>query len=163
MDSFLLGGTKVPSAKFEKVGDEYTLTITEEPELKQQTDYDDGTPLVWADGSPRLQLVVTGQIDESQRDGGDDDGMRRYYLKGESQKAAGQALRDAGVKTLAINGKLWMKFTGEEKNGKKVKKLYKAAYKAPEQSATSDFLGTGGSETSMRAPAGKADDSAPPF
>lgn len=145
MSSFLLGGS-VPAAKFESIGTEHTLTITDEPELRQQTDYDSGEPLTWSDGKPRMQLVITGTVDESERTGSDDDLLRRLYVKGELQKAVGQALRDAGAKTIETGGKLWVKYTGDGQAEKKKNppKLYKAAYKAPEKKAAAQasFLGS---------------------
>lgn len=157
--SFLLGGEKVPAAKFKEIGDEHTLTITDK-EMRQQTDYDTGEPLTFPNGDPRMQLQLTGTVEESEREGAEDDLRRRFYLKGESQKAAGEAVRAAGAKDLEIGGKLWMKYTADEKiaGSKKVKKLYKAAYKKPEGgTASAAFLGTG------TGPASSPDSNDPPF
>ena len=49
----------VGSAKFDAHGDCVNGTITETPELRQQTDFDTGAPLFWDDGKPKMQLVVT--------------------------------------------------------------------------------------------------------
>src|SRR4051794_6202440 len=88
-DQFLMGGG-VASAKFERIGDFVVGTVAEEPEVRQQTDLTTGTLKVWDDGRPMLQLVVTLQTE--QRDGADDDGLRRVYVKG---KSLTDAVRDA--------------------------------------------------------------------
>lgn len=147
MSGFLLGG-KVPALKFATVGTEHTITVTDEPELRQQTDFDSGEPLFWDDArtQPRMQLVITGEVDESAREGGDDDGLRRLYVKGELQKAMGQALRESGAKTIEPGGKVWVRYTGDgtASGRKNPPKLYKAAYKAPEAkaAAAASFLGS---------------------
>lgn len=146
MEGFLLGGTKTPGLKYDPdAKTEHTLTITEEPELRQQTNFEDGSPEFWPNGDPRMQLVVTGTVDESERIDSDDDLQRREYIKGEKQKAVGAALREAGAKTLEPGGKLWIKCLGREKisGTNKTKNLFKAAYKKPDpaQSAQASFLG----------------------
>lgn len=160
MEGFLLGGTKIPSLKYDSdAKTEHTLTITDEPELRQQTDFDSGEPLTFSNGDPRMQLVVTGTVDESERIDPEDELLRREYIKGEKQKAVGAALREAGAKTLEVGGKLWIKCLGEEKiaGTRKSKKLYKAAYKKPDKAAAAQasqasFLGNA-----------DGDGSAPPF
>lgn len=153
MSSFLLGG-KIESLKYPTVGTEHTLTITDEPYLDQQKDFDTGDPLFWDDRTdlppekrePRMQLVLTGTVDESERLNAEDDLMRREYLKGEKQKAVGQAMRDAGAKAIEIGGKVWIKYTGDgtATGRKNPPKLYKSAYKAPEAKAAAQasFLGS---------------------
>lgn len=153
MEGFLLGGTKIPSLKYDPdAKTEHTLTVTDEPELRQQTDFDSGELLFWPNGDPKMQMVVTGRVDESERDGVDDDLLRREYLKGDKQKAAGQALRDAGATTIEPGGKLWIKCTGREAipGTKKSKNLYKAAYKAPDAkvAAQASFLGSSDGDSS---------------
>jgi hypothetical protein len=147
MEGFLLGG-KIAALKFPSVGTEHTLTVTDEPELRQQTDFDSGAPLFWDDKEtqPRMQLVITGEVDQAAREGVDDDGLRRLYVKGELQKAMGQALREAGAKSIEVGGKVWVKYTGDgtATGRKNPPKLYKAAYKAPEAKAAAQasFLGS---------------------
>jgi hypothetical protein len=156
MSSFLLGGSGAPSLKFTTPGDAHTLSLTEEPTLTQQTEFGTGELKYWKDGSPRMQLVCTGSVDESERDGADDDLTRRLYLRGESQKAVGAAVREAGVKTLEVGGVIWIKYTGDGQKGTGgfAPKLYTAKYKKPEpgQSAQASFLGDA-----------KADGDSPPF
>lgn len=155
VSSFLLGGSAAPALKFPTVGTEHTLTIIEPPELRDQTDFQTGELLTWKDGTPRKQLVVTGTVDESQREGSDDTLERRLYIKGQMQKAVGEAVREAGERDLKVGGKLWVKYTGDgqAERGKNPPKQYAAKYKAPEGSSAA-FLGAGG---------GAADSSAPPF
>ena len=57
LDDFLFGGGG-KAAKFEAVGDTVEGTIVE-AKVTQQTDMESNEPLTWADGSPRMQLVVS--------------------------------------------------------------------------------------------------------
>lgn len=172
--SFLLGGSSYPSLKFDAAAKtEHTLTITEHPEMRQQTEYVPGGgigELLWWDKAqtqPKMQMVVTGTVDESERTSPDDDLTRRLYIKGQMQKAVGEAVREAGASDIKKGAKLWIKCTGTErqKSGYDAK-VYTARYKAPEGGATADFLaGTArnpGGNTVVDSTA-KADDSAPPF
>lgn len=128
-DSFFGGGSK--SAKFETVGETVGGAITHIGEPRQQTDFRDGTPLTWRDGSPRMQLPVTVQT--QLRDAADptDDGKRTFYIKGEMKKAIEAALRAAGA-GMAQGGVLTVAFTGTEPtDGGFPKKLYAATYQPP--------------------------------
>lgn len=64
INDFLLGGGG-KAAKFENLGDFVEGEITS-VELTQQTDMEHGTPLTWADGSPRKQLVIAMKTDQSE-------------------------------------------------------------------------------------------------
>ncbi len=128
-DSFFGGGSK--SAKFETVGETVGGAITHIGEPRQQTDFRDGTPLTWRDGSPRMLLPVTVQT--QLRDAADptDDGKRTFYIKGEMKKAIEAALRAAGA-GMAQGGVLTVAFTGTEPtDGGFPKKLYAATYQPP--------------------------------
>jgi len=132
-DSFFGGGSK--SAKFETVGETVGGAITHIGEPRQQTDFRDGTPLTWRDGSPRMQLPVTVQT--QLRDAADptDDGKRTFYIKGEMKKAIEAALRAAGA-GMAVGGVLTITFSGQQPTeGGFPKKLYTAAYQPPSPTA----------------------------
>jgi hypothetical protein len=151
MDSndFLMGGGG-GSVKFDAIGDTVTGTIVS-IEVRQQTSLEDGKPLVWDNGDPKMQLVVTLATDL--RDDGDDDGHRNLYVKGSKQPGS-QSLHDAvraavqaaHVKGLAPGGTLTVSYVGEEPSktrGFNARKLYEASYVAPDvAAATGDFLGT---------------------
>lgn len=146
---FLLGGGGA-SAKFETIGDSITGIITGQ-EVRQQTDIATGDPLVWANGDPRMQLIVTLQT--TLRDDDDDDGLRNLYVKG-SKKAGSKSLHDAvasavrqaGAKGLEDGATLTVTYVGDEPSqtrGFNPRKLYTATYKAPDKAATSGaYLGT---------------------
>lgn len=151
MDSndFLLGGGGT-SAKFEGIGETITGTI-ESTEVKQQTDINSGAPLVWDDGTPRMQLVV--RLKTELRDDADDDGVRALYVKGSKKPgsqsmhdAVASAVRTAGAKGLEVGGTLAVTLAGEEppkSRGMSPRKLYAATYTAPDKAAaTGDYLGT---------------------
>lgn len=146
---FLMGASS-GSARFDNIGDTITGKVVT-TEVRQQTDISDGKPLVWDDGSARMQLVVTIQTD--QRDDADDDGRRALYVKG-SKTAGSRSLHDAvrsavqaaRAKGLEPGGTLTVTFVGEEPSktrGFNPRKLWQATYVAPDHAAaTGDFLGT---------------------
>lgn len=159
---FLMGGGGA-SAKFENIGDTVTGTIVSTA-VRQQTDMATGAPLVWDNGDPRMQLVVSLQTDI--RDDTDDDGVRAIYVKG--SKAPGSkslhdavraAVQDAHAKGLEPGGTLTVSYIGTEPaktRGFNDRKLWAARYTAPDHAATTGgYLGTGqvgGQPTAPAAP-----------
>ena len=155
MNSFnisdLDGGSKswVP----ENIGDKVQGKVVDIKRV-QQTSFDDGTPLEWPDGSPRMQTVV--EIQTSETTSGDDDGVRTLWLKGgknyevaegegkSGELALAQAAKDAGASTIETHGELTFVFSGKSKpttRGYQPAKLYTARYKAPVASvSTSDLF-----------------------
>ena len=150
INDFLLGGGG-KAAKFENLGDFVEGEITS-VELTQQTDMEHGTPLTWADGSPRKQLVIALKTDQSE--GENDDGVRKIYAKGGNYEAAtgsGKSMKDAiadgmkksGAGSIEPGGWLKVAYTGEGKKtnrGYSAPKLYKAAYKAPVNAVAAEDL-----------------------
>jgi len=131
-NSWLMAGG-VASAKFDTHGDSLTGTISD-TELRQQTDFDTGTPLVWDDGRPRMQLVVTLATDQRDASNAEDDGTRRLYVKSKLQQAVSAAVRKAGAAGLEIGGKLTITYVGDDepkRKGMQGAKLYTAEYASP--------------------------------
>lgn len=64
-DEFLLGGSSGKSAfgKDDPIGTTITGTILD-IQVRQQTKLEDGTPMTWDNGDPRMQLVVTLQTEQ---------------------------------------------------------------------------------------------------
>jgi len=123
-------GSGVPSAKFDTIGKTVAGRITEQPEVRQQTDFDTGGPKTWDNGDPMMQLVVTLATDERDPDIEDDDGTRRLYVKGNMQQAVAAAVRGARSK-LEIGGRLSVTYTGDDepkKRGMSGAKRYTASY-----------------------------------
>lgn len=99
---FLSGG--LVAAKWPTVGFVFE-GVVKASKLVQQTDFDDGTPLTWKDGSPRMQLVVDVQSEATGMTWAkvqniptpvpNDTGMRAMYVRGNLQRAISQALRNA--------------------------------------------------------------------
>lgn len=153
-DAFLTGGGIASAfAKDDPVGTTVTGTICEpRPEIKQQTDISSGAPLTWDNGDPRMQLVVTVQVDGLPITD-EDDGRRRVYVKG-SKSAGSKSLHDAvatavravGARGLEIGGRLTVQYIGDEPSktrGFNDRKLWAASYQAPPATAASEgFLGT---------------------
>lgn len=132
-DQLMSGGAA--SAKFEKIGAKVSGVIARKPELRQQRDIKNGTPLTWDDGSPRQQIVVILKTDE--RAGEDDNGERSLWIKIPSamQKSIQEAVKKAGATGLQAGGKLAVKYVkdGEKKKaGFNAPKLYAALYEAPD-------------------------------
>ena len=148
-DFLFSGGSR--AAKFDNIGDTVEGRITDAT-VSQQTDMETNQPLTWADGSPRMQLVVTLQTD-SHVDG-DDDGTRRVFAKGgkyEVAEGSGTSLKDAiadavkkaGARSLDAGGTLKVGFTGLGKKtnrGFSAPKLYRATYTAPVASVGAEEL-----------------------
>jgi hypothetical protein len=136
-NDFLMG-SGIRSAKFEKAGDTMTGFIVRQPELRDQTDINTGEVKVWADGRPRKQMRVVLEIPIAERDPDDPDdtGERALYVRGNMQKAVADAVRAAGLKGLAIGGKLQITYTGDgesKQRGMNPPKLFTARYRGPEQ------------------------------
>ena len=92
ISKFLTGG-RTPAAKFPTLGASVGGPITEEPQERQQTDYETREPLTWSDGSPRMQWVITVQTDRC--DDEDDDGRRRIFAKGQLLNEIRRAVKKA--------------------------------------------------------------------
>lgn len=148
-NDFLMGGGGA-SAKFDQIGDTITGRITA-TEVRQQTSLEDGKPLTWDNGDPRMQLVVTLATDL--HDDADDDGARNLYVKGSKtpgskslHDAVRAAVQNAKAKGLEVGGTLTVSYVGDEPSktrGFNPRKLYQATYAAPDKAAeTGGFLGT---------------------
>jgi hypothetical protein len=135
------GGT--PAAKFDSVGTTVSGSITEPPQIRQQTDFTTGKPLFWEDGNPRYQLVVnidTGNIDPAVDN---DDGIRSIYIRGNLQRAVREAVRLTGADGLEVGGHITVTYTGDgvaTTRGMSPPKNYSAVYKAPAQNAAQQFI-----------------------
>lgn len=145
----LAGGSKSWTPE---VGDKVAGVITNVKRV-QQTDFKDGTPLSWSDGSPRMQTVVELQTDERTSD--EDDGVRSIWLKGgknfepaEGSGASGEvalaeAAKAAGATTIEEGAKLQVVCTGLAKatqRGYQPAKLYTMKYEAPKASVAASDL-----------------------
>jgi hypothetical protein len=154
----LLMGGGVPAAKFEQPGTGVTGRILREPEARKQTDLTTGEILRWANGDPRMQIVV--HLATDQRDPGDpsDDGTRAIYIKGNMLNAVRAAIRAAGAPGLAVGGTLTVTYTSDgepSKKGFNPPKLYSATYAPPRAAAANDVLmGNGNGSPAPAAPAG---------
>jgi hypothetical protein len=131
---FLMGGG-VKSAKFEKIGDRVTGYIVQEPEVRQQWDIQTKEPLTWRDGSPRNELrVIVALTPEEQTDDPEDDQVRAVYIKGQLVRAVRDAVKKAGAKELAVNGKLRITYVANgqpPQQGFNPPKVYEALYRPP--------------------------------
>jgi len=150
LNGFLFGGGG-KAAKFEQVGDTVEGIITH-AEVSQQTSMETNEPLTWADGSPRMQLVITLQTDERTDD--NDDGLRRIFAKGgryEPQEGTGTSMKDAvadavkksGARSIDEGGWLKVGYSGVGKKtnrGYSAPKLFRAQYKAPTASIAAKDL-----------------------
>lgn len=79
--------------KFDTVGEAVTGTVVSITE-RQVTDYTTKLPATWADGNPKMELVIVLQTTE--REDADDDGKRTMRVKGWGGPRA--ALHEACVK-----------------------------------------------------------------
>jgi len=128
VNDFLTAGG-APAVKFPNIG--YTIKgIVLSSEVRQQTKLEDGTPLVWDDGRPRMQLVVT--IDTGDTDG-EDTTERRLFAKGHMLTAIKQAVKESGGQFLN-GGELTVRYTGDGEQkvrGYNLPRLFRAKYTPP--------------------------------
>jgi hypothetical protein len=144
---FLTGGS--PAAKFSTPGTTVTGVISAEPTLQQQRDFNNSTPLTWADGSPRMQLVVELKTAE---------GNQRLFIKGQLKNAVAAAVRNAGATGLDIGGSLSVTYTGNAAPaaaGLSPAKQYTAVYQPP-TAASAEFLAAPAPAPAIPAPVAPA-------
>lgn len=118
-------------------------------EVRQARDID-GTPKTFDDGTAKKDVVITIQTDLRDPEIEDDDGTRRIIAGYEIQKAIGQAMRDAGVQTLAEGGLLAVQHTHNEpatKNGRSDTKKFRAQFQPPAPGEAANDLLNSASET----------------
>lgn len=137
-DDFLTGGSGVKSASFPQHGASVTGTITEPPQVKQQTDLQ-GKPKTWDNSDPMMHLVVTLQTQEKTDQ--EDDGRRRVYVKGSKDPASqsltaavSAAVQAAGAKGLEVGGTLTVTYVADgvaRAVGFNAPKKYTAKYSRP--------------------------------
>ena len=139
------------AASFDEVGDKVSGTIVL-VERRQQTSFENNTPLTWDDGSPRMLTYI--ELETEIRDDDDDDGIRAIYAKGgnfEAAEGAGlsaeralvEAAKKAGAKSLDEGGKLDVVFSGRGKattRGYQPPKLFTMRYSAPKASVSVEHL-----------------------
>lgn len=134
-NSFLMGGG-VKSASFpdQKYGTTVGGEIIREPELRQQTDFDDGKPKFYDNGDPMMQIIVHVQTTMRDPANPEDDGVRAFYIKAQMLQAVRTAVRAAGGAGLAQGGHLTIRYERDEPNSRgrgKDKKIYSAVYRVP--------------------------------
>lgn len=139
----LLMGGGLAAAKFPTVGTTITGRIVRKPEARQQTDIETGEPLTFANGDPRMQIVVNLATAERDPDKPEDDGERALYIKGNMLNAIRDAVRKTGAAGLEVGGTLTVTYTGdgEKKNRAfNAPKLYTATYVPPAAAAANEML-----------------------
>jgi hypothetical protein len=127
--SQFLTGSGALTAKFATHGTTVSGTIASEPQVSQQTAFGTNEPLVWSDGSPRLQLIVELETPE---------GLQKLYVKSGLKNAVSDAVRAAGQKGLQVGGTLTVTYTGDAapaRAGIAGAKIYAASYSAPAPTA----------------------------
>jgi hypothetical protein len=155
------------AAKLKEPGDQITLHITQPIKVQQQRDYDDDDKLLWWDAEqtrPKMETLITGQVDDYDENDDEDTGKRTLYVsKWLMEKAIKGALRKSksGHNMPMPGADLTVKCTGTEptKGASKKKKadtlLWEAEYTPNAHSA--------GTDTSSAAPADDEEDEEPPF
>lgn len=139
----LLMGGGLAAAKFPTIGTSITGRIVRKPEVRQQTHIETGEPLTFANGDPRMQIIVSLATEEREADNPDDDGERALYIKGNMLGAIRDAVRKASAKGLEVGGVLTVAYIadGEKKNKAfNAPKLYNATYVPPTAQAANDML-----------------------
>lgn len=132
-NAFLMGAGG-RSATFKSVKDAVDGWIVDFA-MRQQTAFGSGTAKFYDDGNPMMQLVITLQTKIA--DDEDDDMIRRVYAKGQILQAIRKAVADAGARGLAVDGRLYIRYTGDGKAEKNMNppKQYIAKYQPPVQAS----------------------------
>lgn len=143
-NSLLMGGG-IKSAEFpeKQYGTTVGGLIVRAPEVRQQTDFDDGSPKFFPNGDPMMQIVVHVQTDLRDPANPLDDGVRAFYLKSQMMQVVRDAVKLAGAKGLDIGGHLAITYLRDEPNSRgrgKPKKVYSAVYRMPAAQAANDVL-----------------------
>ena len=139
------------AASFDEIGDKVSGVI-KLVERRQQTSFENNTPLTWDDGSPRMLTYI--ELETDLRDNDDDDGVRAIYAKGgtfeaaegsglSAEQALVEAVKKAGAKSIDEGGKLAVAFTGRAKptiRGYQPAKLFTMQYQPPVASVAVDDL-----------------------
>ena len=143
-NDFLMG-SGTPTAKFPTIGSSVSGVIVDEPEVRQQTDFDDGSLLFWDDGNPRMQLVIRLQTDLRDPEVENDDGVRALYVKGQNVKTLREAIKSAGRDGVEPGGWLAAQYThdGQASGKKNPPHLHAYTYKGPTAQAANAFLNAG--------------------
>lgn len=142
----LAGGGKSWGGEGYGVGDKLDGEVVDSGRV-QQTDFQSNEPLFWPNGDPRMMSKVTVKTTLSESD--EDDGVRTVYLKGgnfearegsgfSGEKALAEAMKAAGVKTLAAGSRIQIHITGLSKvttRGFQPAKLWKIKVSPPAPSA----------------------------
>lgn len=154
-DDVLLGNDSSPVVKF-PVDSPGTVAkgIVRNKQVRQARDIN-GTPKTFDDGSPMNDVVITIQTDDRDPSIEDDDGTRRLIAGYEMQRAIGQAMRDAGVKSLDEGGMLAVQHTHNEpptKNGFSPRKKFRAQFQPPAAGGAANDLLAGAAGSSATAP-----------
>lgn len=145
----LLFGGSAPSIKWELPGTEYRITVTDKA-VRQRRTVDTNELQWWDDGSPKMQILLTGPAEIKngkgwvpckdpalEVDGATDDGVRTLYITGRAKANPGstmealtKAMRSAGSKTVEIGCVITMKHESGVGTPKKPR-TYSATYTAP--------------------------------
>lgn len=141
-----MGGGGAPGFKFTTIGDTIEGDITDLEEA-QIIDPDTNEPQYWPGGQPKMQIIVTLQTDYTAGEGidpekysGEDDGVRRIWIKGHLYTATREAVKTAGCKSIDVGGVIKVRFDsiGEKKKvTHSPPKLYKVRYTAPPAASVS--------------------------
>ena len=133
-DLLMGGGVKSASFPDKQYGTTVGGLIVRTPVTRQQTDFKTGEPLTFANGDPRMQIVV--QVQTELRDPAEplDDGVRGLYLKAQMMQAVRDAVKAVGGKGLEVGGHLAITYVRDEPTtqGRGFdKKIYTATYQLP--------------------------------
>jgi len=141
-NEFLMG-SMAKAAQFPTLGTTVTGRISERPEVKQQTDLDDGSLRFFDNGDPMMQLLVTAKTDQRDPQDPEDDGERIFYVKANMLAAVKAAVKAAGANGLDVGGVLSVTYVGDgeaKRRGHNAPKKYTATYRPPTGNPAADAL-----------------------
>jgi len=115
---------KFPVVKFPEPGASVTGTVAFPPEDLPVTEFGTRTPVLWPDGTPKMQTKVVLNTDE---------GTFALYARDRILTAIRKAVGDSGAPDVEVGGQITVEFTeyGKPKAGAQPPKLYEAKYIPP--------------------------------
>lgn len=127
---------KGKALKFNELGTEHTIQLTEPYTERQATEYvpggGQGAPRFFPSGDPIMEQIITGLDYNAESE--EEARAVMYVDKPAMRRAIGLALKEAQVDDLATGGVLTVKFSGYgvARGGNQPPKEFEASYVAPE-------------------------------
>lgn len=147
-NAWLMSGG-IPSIKLGSIGETVGGVITDDPQVRQQIDFDTREPLWWPEVNgvrkPREQIVITIQTTERDPALPHDTGVRSVYVKGYNLDNLRTAVRASGANGIHRGGYLQVTYArdGARDGNKNPPHLFDYLYTPPAAQQANALLANG--------------------